>query len=210
MNLAPPRAILLALCLGLVMVATGCGKRRASSETVSQLPSSATERASESASSTAEELSPTPTPVEETPPVPGAEATAPPPSEPAPSVMVEKRFTTRGRCHFALDAWELDGEAKRAIENLMASLPEGSIERIRLEGHCCEIGSAAYNEELGRKRAEAVAFQLHESHGIPLERLRRVSFGKRNPVTSNATESGRRKNRRCELAVITTRLVPAE
>ncbi len=66
---------------------------------------------------------------------------------------------------------------------------------IRVEGHTDNIGSAAYNQKLSERRAQAVKKRLVEM-GIAPSRMTTKGFGFSEPVASNATEAGRAENRR--------------
>ncbi|MFP5213541.1 MAG: OmpA family protein [Acidobacteriota bacterium] len=65
-----------------------------------------------------------------------------------------------------------------------------------IEGHTDNVGSDAYNDELSRKRARAVADYMVKTFALPWEQFEVAGFGKRRPVFSNDTESGRAQNRR--------------
>lgn len=66
-----------------------------------------------------------------------------------------------------------------------------------IAGHTDSVGSAAYNLELGMRRAKAVASQL-ALLGVEQAQIFAVSFGKAVPIADNNTEDGRAKNRRVE------------
>lgn len=72
-----------------------------------------------------------------------------------------------------------------------------------LEGHTCDLGSAAYNQELSSRRANTVKNYLVKNFGIRPDRLNTRGAGESEPLASNATEEGRMKNRRV-MAVIST------
>lgn len=75
--------------------------------------------------------------------------------------------------------------------------------RIAVHGHTDGIGSAAYNQALSERRAEAVRQYLLESFPeIAPERIEARGFGLEQPIASNATESGRALNRRVEFVVL--------
>ncbi|MCG6907514.1 MAG: OmpA family protein [Desulfobacteraceae bacterium] len=67
-----------------------------------------------------------------------------------------------------------------------------------VRGFTCSIGPEAYNQMLSEKRANAVRDWFIQN-GIAAERIRAVGYGETNPIASNDTEEGRRKNRRVEL-----------
>lgn len=69
---------------------------------------------------------------------------------------------------------------------------------LRITGYTCNLGDAAVNRHLGLARANAVKHILI-NRGIGAQRIETVSAGETKPVASNATPSGRAKNRRAEL-----------
>ena len=81
---------------------------------------------------------------------------------------------------------------------LLSDRPELSA---RIEGHTDSSGSAEINQRLSRQRAEAVMQALIE-RGIDAGRLTAEGFGPDRPVADNATERGRRENRRVEIYLV--------
>lgn len=73
--------------------------------------------------------------------------------------------------------------------------------RISVEGHTDADGSAELNQALSLARAQAVA-QALASRGVALQRMQTEGFSFNRPVASNATEEGKRLNRRVELIVL--------
>ena len=71
--------------------------------------------------------------------------------------------------------------------------------KLRVEGHTDNQGNAAANQTLSEKRALAVVAWL-TSNGVAAGRLTAKGYGQTKPVADNATEDGRAKNRRVELA----------
>jgi outer membrane protein OmpA-like peptidoglycan-associated protein len=72
---------------------------------------------------------------------------------------------------------------------------------VRVEGHTDATGNPAYNKELSQRRAEAVTAWL-EQHGVEKHRLHSVGMGQERPIDTNATEEGRRNNRRVEFHIV--------
>jgi outer membrane protein OmpA-like peptidoglycan-associated protein len=70
-----------------------------------------------------------------------------------------------------------------------------------IEGHTDNIGSEAYNLQLGEKRATAVRNYLSQK-GIPLHALNVISLGESRPVADNGTPQGRAQNRRVVIRVL--------
>jgi outer membrane protein OmpA-like peptidoglycan-associated protein len=69
---------------------------------------------------------------------------------------------------------------------------------ISIEGHTDNKGSAAVNQKLSEKRAQAVKNYLVKK-GIAANRITATGFGPTKPIATNATPAGRAKNRRVEL-----------
>lgn len=74
-----------------------------------------------------------------------------------------------------------------------------------LEGHTDNTGSDATNQALSEARAQAVRRELI-GLGVPAQRLRTEAYSYKRPVASNATEEGRRLNRRVEVLVLDEQL----
>jgi len=89
--------------------------------------------------------------------------------------------------------------ALRSIANAISQLPGRSL---RIEGHTDNVGNDDYNDDLSRRRAEAVRSALVRDHGVPGGRLSTAGFGEHRPVETNDTLAGRARNRRVELACV--------
>ena len=71
---------------------------------------------------------------------------------------------------------------------------------IRIEGHTDSVGSEKYNLDLSFRRANSVR-DLLVQRGVESSRIQTVGFGETMPVATNATEAGRRLNRRVEIKI---------
>jgi OmpA-OmpF porin, OOP family len=72
--------------------------------------------------------------------------------------------------------------------------------RVVVAGYTDDQGSRSGNLTLSRQRALAVRAYL-VSKGITAGNLRPVGYGAARPVASNATDAGRKANRRIEFTV---------
>jgi outer membrane protein OmpA-like peptidoglycan-associated protein len=88
------------------------------------------------------------------------------------------------------------------VRDTMNEHPE--IRRVRIEGHTDSNGDPKYNKELSQRRAEAVSAWLVQ-HGVDGGRLASVGMGEERPIDTNATEQGRRNNRRVEFHIVEVR-----
>jgi outer membrane protein OmpA-like peptidoglycan-associated protein len=97
--------------------------------------------------------------------------------------------------HFDLNGFSIhadDLEKLRAIANALKADPTLVV---NIEGHTCNLGTAAYNLALGTRRANAVKEYLVGA-GIAGERLHAVSYGEKQPKYDNSKEETRKLNRR--------------
>jgi outer membrane protein OmpA-like peptidoglycan-associated protein len=117
------------------------------------------------------------------------------------TVDLNKRFSAEvpPTVTFAFNSAVLDGEARSVLDlqaNWIRQFPEI---RFKVYGHTDLVGSAAYNKNLGRRRANAVVAYL-ETRGISRSRLEAlVSFGETRPLIY--TEMEERQNRRATTEV---------
>lgn len=72
---------------------------------------------------------------------------------------------------------------------------------IRIEGYTDDVGEEQANKILSQNRAETVKKYL-VSKGIAASRISALGKGEEEPVASNDTEAGRRKNRRTEIHIV--------
>jgi outer membrane protein OmpA-like peptidoglycan-associated protein len=88
----------------------------------------------------------------------------------------------------------------RKIARVLARYPRS---RVSVEGHSDSQGDETYNLKLSRKRAEAVK-DLLVKFGVAEHRIKVEAFGESQPIATNNTEEGRRRNRRVEIKVLST------
>jgi OOP family OmpA-OmpF porin len=101
---------------------------------------------------------------------------------------------------FVFDRYSLDATARATLDAAAAALKMDPTIQLEIEGHTCNLGSAAYNLALGARRAAAVRDYLI-MRGIAPQRMTTVSYGERRPKFDNDTKAGRSKNRRAVLTV---------
>ena len=95
---------------------------------------------------------------------------------------------------FAFNSAELDANARQILSRQASWIRQFPEVRFRVYGHTDLVGSAAYNQSLGRKRANAVVAYL-TTQGISRSRLEAlVSYGETRPVIN--TQDRERQNRR--------------
>jgi OmpA-OmpF porin, OOP family len=101
---------------------------------------------------------------------------------------------------FNFDEYELLEVAKIEIRRLFEYVKTNKTLHISITGHTDSIGTESYNENLSGKRAKAVADYL-EHLGLSKEKIKWSGNGGAKPVASNASEEGRKQNRRVEFLI---------
>lgn len=126
---------------------------------------------------------------------------------PAPVVVVEKEVVEKIELQVLFDFDK--SVIKSAYEpqfQQIAQLMRDDPERITtiVEGHTDWVGTAAYNQDLSERRANAVKQKLVNDYGIAPERIETVGFGESQPVADNTTAAGRQLNRRAIAVILRT------
>lgn len=88
-------------------------------------------------------------------------------------------------------------ENLKQMATIMKKYPENVL---TVQGYTDNTGGQKINEELSRKRAEAVKVAL-ATNGMPADTIAVQGLGPANPVADNKTSDGRMKNRRVEIQV---------
>ncbi|NND79456.1 MAG: OmpA family protein [Maribacter sp.] len=101
---------------------------------------------------------------------------------------------------FDFDEYQLLETAKKEMQRIYDYLKEDGTLYIAINGHTDSVGSEAYNLSLSNKRAEAVSNYLIQL-GLVDSRIFWKGQGGLKPIASNASEEGRRKNRRVEFTI---------
>jgi outer membrane protein OmpA-like peptidoglycan-associated protein len=122
----------------------------------------------------------------------------PPPPAPAPA-PVEEKIVLNG-IRFDFNKADIKAEFVPVLDEAVAVLQKHPGKKVGIEGNTDAIGSDAYNEKLGMRRAESVKKYLVEK-GIAADTLTTESFGESKPVADNKTKEGRAMNRRVEFKV---------
>jgi chemotaxis protein MotB len=104
---------------------------------------------------------------------------------------------------FASGSAEVRSEAVEAVAALAATLPDAPV---RVEGHTdnVPIHTAQFgsNWELSAARASAIARLLLERGTMHPANVSAAGYAEFHPVASNATEEGRRANRRVDVILL--------
>lgn len=113
------------------------------------------------------------------------------------------QVVTLGDVLFDTGSAQLRSSASSNLDKLASFMKQYPDQRLLIEGHTDNVGSAAFNLELSRQRAQSVQQYLAQS-GIASQRLSVSAMGLQNPIASNGTVSGRQQNRRVEVVIENT------
>lgn len=102
---------------------------------------------------------------------------------------------------FDVNSAALRPEFRGTLETISRSMNQYPDSLIDVYGHTDSTGSDQYNQPLSENRARTVANYL-TTQGVSAARVRSQGFGETMPVADNATEEGRRRNRRVEIKIV--------
>jgi len=104
---------------------------------------------------------------------------------------------------FPVNRSEVSPDARKLLDEAITQLKaENRGVYFEIEGHTDGTGADDFNEKLGHDRALAVRAYLHDQHGIALNRMEVISYGRTKPVGDNNTREGRAQNRRVVIRVL--------
>jgi len=101
---------------------------------------------------------------------------------------------------FGYDSWTISEEGRQSLTQDAQWIKTNGGALVKIEGHCDERGTLAYNLVLGEKRAKAVRNYLVEL-GVGANRLSVVSYGKERPFCNERSETCYQQNRRGHVVV---------
>lgn len=90
------------------------------------------------------------------------------------------------------------------VAKFMAAYPDLSL---TIKGHSSAKGSAAYNQTLSAKRAQAVVDVLINDFGVDASRLSAIGYGESELLNTDNTAEAHEQNRRIEATISTTNKV---
>jgi OmpA-OmpF porin, OOP family len=102
---------------------------------------------------------------------------------------------------FKVNSATLSDEAKQQLDQMTGSVSGAKRYFIAIQGFTDKTGSAEYNLELSRRRAEAVQTYLVAQHNVPVYRIQIVGLGKDKPLNEQKTRDERQQNRRVEVTL---------
>ncbi len=102
---------------------------------------------------------------------------------------------------FDVNSYSLKGATRENLAELSRILKKYDDTEVLVQGHTDSSGEAEYNMELSNNRAKSVNGYLI-GNGVGNERLITMGLGETEPIANNSTASGRKQNRRVEIAIV--------
>lgn len=110
-------------------------------------------------------------------------------------------ITLSGAALFQTGSADLSDEARQNLDKVARALQLQSKDtKVTIEGHTDTTGATASNEDLSKRRADAVRGYLTQ-RGVDGAMLESIGKGEADPVANNATNDGRASNRRADIEV---------
>ena len=106
-----------------------------------------------------------------------------------------------GNITFGTNEANIQSAFMPTLNSIAKVIKEYNKTMVQVVGYTDNTGSAAYNNTLSLRRANAVSNYLR-LQGVSADRLITDGLGPQNPIASNATAQGREQNRRVEIFLI--------
>ena len=110
------------------------------------------------------------------------------------TIRIDKLF-------FAANSFEIPSTSHPVLDEVFDFMRTNGNVVIEIGGHTNTIPPHNFCDELSTKRAKAVAFYLRDK-GITGSRLLYKGYGKRNPLTKDTSQEGRKENQRVEIKIL--------
>lgn len=103
--------------------------------------------------------------------------------------------------YFESDSFAIKPPSYPVLNEIFDFLANNKDVTVEIGGHTNNIPSHQYCDDLSTKRARAVA-EFLSTKGIPRDRIVYKGYGKRQPLVSNSSPGGRKKNQRVEIKIL--------
>jgi outer membrane protein OmpA-like peptidoglycan-associated protein len=104
---------------------------------------------------------------------------------------------------FAFDKAVLTAADKKQLDGFAASLANARGYLLEVTGGTDTTGDAQYNYQLSQRRADAVVNYLASKYNVPPHEFYLIGIGKDQQIATDKTATGRAKNRRVEIKLMT-------
>jgi len=125
------------------------------------------------------------------------------------SNLDDYKLQTSATVPFKFNQYRLGQDAKQDLDKIAQDVQPDKRFFIAVEGYTDKTGSKQYNDELSRRRADAVVEYLVAQHNIPIYRIHMIGLGADKPADEGRNRSARAKNRRVEVKVFSADPVAA-
>jgi outer membrane protein OmpA-like peptidoglycan-associated protein len=102
---------------------------------------------------------------------------------------------------FQADSISIPPGVEELLQEVLQFLKDYPTLNVEFGGHTNNVASDNYADDISLKRARSVA-NFFIRNGIPESRVAAFGYGKKNPLVSNDTPEGRKKNQRVELKIL--------
>jgi OmpA-OmpF porin, OOP family len=102
---------------------------------------------------------------------------------------------------FAFNAAKLSADDKQKLDDLATQATSHKRFFVAVEGYTDQTGSADYNLELSKRRADAVVQYLAAERNVPFYQIRTIGMGELQLADAGKTKDARAKNRRVEVKI---------
>jgi outer membrane protein OmpA-like peptidoglycan-associated protein len=117
------------------------------------------------------------------------------------AALEENVTITLNNLFFDFDKAVLRPESFPELNRIITLMGERPTLQIEISGHTDATGPAAYNMGLSERRAKAVVQYLLDKD-VNKDRMKVLFFGETQPIESNDTIEGRKRNRRVEFKIL--------
>ena len=118
--------------------------------------------------------------------------------------VTEDGIRIKEQIQFATSSDKIVGPKSFKILDQVATVlkADQNIFQVEVAGHTDDVGDAASNKELSKKRAESVRKYLTEKRAVPGRKLSAAGYGAEKPIADNKSDAGRKQNRRVEFVIV--------
>ena len=113
------------------------------------------------------------------------------------------RAVTDATVHFGFDKANLTPKAKEALDQLAQQFGNVKNYLVVVDGNTDKVGSAEYNYQLSRRRADAVVNYLASKYSVPAHKFYLIGLGEDKPLNEGRSAKERAQDRRVEVRLMT-------
>jgi OmpA-OmpF porin, OOP family len=117
--------------------------------------------------------------------------------------MDNYRPVTEATVHFGFDKANLTSKAQQALDEMANGISQAKNYIIVVDGNTDNVGSADYNYQLSRRRADAVVTYLASKYNVPAHKFYIIGLGEDKPATEDKGAKARAENRRVDVRLMT-------